>query len=136
MNDTPETDKAKRPIKGFADEWVPRYVSEQLERERDEARKLAEDMRLTAEDCAAMPIATSPFWEGKRILIAWTDKAYSEGADWPSFVVERETEDGLFLRGCDAPDGTKHDGSHCFAKHDEIRDLWEWISEANAKDMP
>lgn len=33
-------------------------------RQRDEARKLAEDMRLTAEDCAAMPIVTSPFpWE-------------------------------------------------------------------------
>lgn len=78
----------------------------------------------------------SPFWEGKRILIAWTDKAHSVGSDWPSFVVERETEDGLFLRGCDAPDGTKHDGTHSFAKHDEIRDLWEWIPEANTKDQP
>ena len=75
----------------------------------------------------------SPFWESKRILISWTDKAYSEGCDWPSFVVVTETADGLFLRGCDAPDGTKHNGSHCFAKHAEIRDLWEWISEANAK---
>jgi len=74
-----------------------------------------------------------PDWEGKRILIAWTYKAYSDGAEWPSFVVERETEDGLFLRGCDAPDGTKHDGTHCFAKHEEIRDLWEWVSEANAE---
>ena len=83
----------------------------------------------------ADPAGCSPRWEGKRILIAWTDKAYSEGANWPSFVVERETEDGLFLRGCDAPDLTRHDGSHCFAKHDEIRDLWEWISEPNARGM-
>lgn len=37
-SDTPETDAAKRRINGMADEWVPRYVSEQLERERDEAR--------------------------------------------------------------------------------------------------
>lgn len=29
---TPETDAAKRKIEGFADEWVPRYVSEEMER--------------------------------------------------------------------------------------------------------
>lgn len=76
----------------------------------------------------------SPFWEGKRILIAWTDKAYEGGADWPSFIVVRETEDGMLLRGCDAPDGTNHDGSHCFARNEEIRDLWEWNLEPSAQD--
>lgn len=33
---TPRTDRAKRPMDGFADEWVPRYISEELERERNE----------------------------------------------------------------------------------------------------
>jgi hypothetical protein len=33
MNDTPRTDANARYINGFADQWVPRYVSEELERE-------------------------------------------------------------------------------------------------------
>lgn len=43
---TPITDAAARYIDGFADQWVPRYVSEETERElttvtkeRDEARE-------------------------------------------------------------------------------------------------
>ena len=40
MSDTPRTDAAKRKIDGFADEWVPRYVSEELERERDKAMEI------------------------------------------------------------------------------------------------
>jgi hypothetical protein len=43
---TPRTDAAKRKIDGFADEWVPRYITEELERERDmlagAARKVIE----------------------------------------------------------------------------------------------
>ena len=38
MNDTPITDRNKRRIEGFADEWVPRYVSEELERKLAVAR--------------------------------------------------------------------------------------------------
>jgi hypothetical protein len=33
MSDTPKTDAAKRDIKEYADQWVPRYISEELERE-------------------------------------------------------------------------------------------------------
>ena len=52
---TPITDAAARYIDGFADQWVPRYVSEETEREltivtkeRDEARETAERYRLDA----------------------------------------------------------------------------------------
>lgn len=40
--ETPITDKAKRKIDGFADEWVPRYVSEELERHLTIAREALE----------------------------------------------------------------------------------------------
>jgi len=33
---TSRTNTAKRTIEGMADEWVPRYISEELERERNE----------------------------------------------------------------------------------------------------
>jgi hypothetical protein len=36
--DTPITDNAKRKIVGYADEWVPRYVSEEIERKLNEAQ--------------------------------------------------------------------------------------------------
>jgi len=38
MSDVPRTDAAKRWMSGFADEWVPRYVCEQIERELNEAK--------------------------------------------------------------------------------------------------
>jgi hypothetical protein len=36
MKATPRTDAAKRVVAGMADEWVPRYISEELEREVNE----------------------------------------------------------------------------------------------------
>lgn len=36
---TPITDICKRKIEGYADEWVPRYVSEELERRLHEANQ-------------------------------------------------------------------------------------------------
>jgi len=69
MSDTPETDKLDNNMSGLSPDQGCDYRfmlrhARKMERERDEARKLTEDMRLTAEDCAAMPIVTSPFpWE-------------------------------------------------------------------------
>ncbi len=40
----PRTDRAKRPMDGFADEWVPRYISEELERERNELLEALEGL--------------------------------------------------------------------------------------------
>ena len=39
MSNTPKTDAAARHIDGFADQWVPRYISEEIEREMIEPRK-------------------------------------------------------------------------------------------------
>lgn len=39
MSDTPETDSSKRLMNGYADEWVPRYISEELERKLTEVTK-------------------------------------------------------------------------------------------------
>lgn len=41
---TPITDRAKRPMDGFADEWVPRYICEELERQRNELLEALESM--------------------------------------------------------------------------------------------
>ena len=41
MSNTPKTDAAARHIDGFADQWVPRYVSEEIERECDGWREAA-----------------------------------------------------------------------------------------------
>jgi hypothetical protein len=45
MSDTPVTDKNKRQIDGFADEWVPRYVCEELERKLTDMQKKHDEMR-------------------------------------------------------------------------------------------
>ena len=45
MNNTPKTDAAARHIDGFADQWVPRYISEEIERECD-AWKAAHDNQV------------------------------------------------------------------------------------------
>jgi len=54
MNDTPRTDANARYINGFADQWVPRYVSEDLERGLKGAQaqrdRLAEALRKCLED--------------------------------------------------------------------------------------
>jgi hypothetical protein len=47
MTKTPKTDKAKRKIDGYADEWVPCYVSEELERELE--RRLTEQIEMLRE---------------------------------------------------------------------------------------
>jgi hypothetical protein len=39
MSDAPITDTHARPMEGFADQWVPRYISEELERELAEIKK-------------------------------------------------------------------------------------------------
>lgn len=41
---TPITDRAKRPMDRFADEWVPRYICEELERQRNELLEALEDV--------------------------------------------------------------------------------------------
>lgn len=45
MSDTPITDSSKRLMNGYADEWVPRYISEELERERNQARKERDELK-------------------------------------------------------------------------------------------
>ena len=74
---------------------------------------------------------------GKRVLIIWTDKAYNQGYDWISFVIESAAENGLLLRGCDSPDGSRHVGNTCVAHERDIRDviLWE-DSEQSKPDKP
>ena len=49
MSDTPVTDKNKRQIDGFADEWVPRYVCEELERKLTDMQKM---LRMANEEWA------------------------------------------------------------------------------------
>lgn len=44
MSKTPRTDVAARYIEGFADQWVPRYVSEELERELKESREYVDKL--------------------------------------------------------------------------------------------
>lgn len=44
--DTPRTDAAKQKITGYADEWVPRYVAEELERELNHARTLPDYSKM------------------------------------------------------------------------------------------
>jgi hypothetical protein len=39
MSDTPITDAHAHPMEGFADQWVPRHISEELERELAEIKK-------------------------------------------------------------------------------------------------
>ncbi len=40
MSDTPITNTHARPMEGFADQWVPRYISEELERELADLREI------------------------------------------------------------------------------------------------
>jgi hypothetical protein len=51
---TPRTDSAARRIDGFADEWVPRYVSEELERELQQANDYA-DRLVAHKDMVCLP---------------------------------------------------------------------------------
>jgi len=52
--DTPRTDAAARHIDGFADQWVPRYISEELERELREANDYA-DRLVAHKDMVCLP---------------------------------------------------------------------------------
>ena len=54
MTNTPRTDAASRHIEGFADQWVPRYVSEELERELQEACDYA-DRLVEHKDMICLP---------------------------------------------------------------------------------
>lgn len=65
-------------------------------------------------------------WKGKRVIIQWTLRAQSKGCDWPSFVVLDECEDGLWLQGCDSPNGCPHDGSKAYGPNREIASIMEW----------
>lgn len=65
-------------------------------------------------------------WEGKRVLIIWTDEAAYNGNEWVSFHVAAEVKDGLLLQGVKSPNGQEHDGGHTFTPWDEIRDIIEW----------
>jgi hypothetical protein len=63
MNDTPETDavSGRDPLDHVEN---LRTLARRLERERNNARKAAEEWRETAGSCAAMPIVEHPFsWE-------------------------------------------------------------------------
>jgi hypothetical protein len=42
MSDTPITDAHARQMEGYADQWVPRHISEELERELAEIKKKRE----------------------------------------------------------------------------------------------
>ena len=70
-------------------------------------------------------------WEGRRVLIIWTDAAFLRGSDWISFIVLKHFEGGFVLQGCDSPDGSKHDGDICIAKNGEIREMIEWVETDN-----
>lgn len=63
---------------------------------------------------------------GKRVLVFWTQKKYEHGDEWPSFFVIDETDDGIFCRGVDRPDGMIHDGSKCFILFEDTYDIIEW----------
>ena len=54
MNKTPRTEAAARHIDGFADKWVPCYVSEELERELQEANDYA-DRLVEHKDMVCLP---------------------------------------------------------------------------------
>ena len=51
---TPRTEAAARHIDGFADKWVPQYVSEELERELKEANDYA-DRLVEHKDMVCLP---------------------------------------------------------------------------------
>ncbi len=91
MSDTPETDKLFDPLWAKDDPPTDEKLHEvtklfrKMERQRDEARKLAEEMRLTAEDCAAMLILNLPF--------PW------ENADSPEKAVASDALFGLYVVG-------------------------------------
>lgn len=51
---TPRTEAAARHIDGFADKWVPQYVSEELERELQEANDYA-DRLVEHKDMVCLP---------------------------------------------------------------------------------
>jgi hypothetical protein len=94
MNDTPtptpETDAAKRRIAGMADEWVPRYVSEHLERELAEARDKWETAcrvggeRIAAERALADRLAgaLSDLWHHYDLTTGAYDAIESALAAW------------------------------------------------------
>lgn len=49
QSETPVTDTAKRLIAGMADEWVPRYIAEELERDRNQGIAHRNDVRAAIE---------------------------------------------------------------------------------------
>jgi len=66
---------------------------------------------------------------GKRIIVFWTNKAYMNGKDWPSFRIIDECEDGMYCQGVASPEGAEHDGSKVFIRNIEINDWIEWKEE-------
>jgi len=68
---------------------------------------------------------------GKRVLLIWNDKAWSDGADWIAFRLldfdlDHDENHWLWLQGIDSPDGIEHDGSKCSARMNELRAIIEW----------
>jgi len=78
----------------------------------------------------------SPSLEGRRVIVHWTHRAQLNGADWPCFIVVKETHDGLFLKGCDDMEGHTHDGTHCFAPIQDLSRIEEWPFEENDQEHP
>lgn len=87
MSNTPKTDAAARHIDGFADQWVPRYVSEEIERERD-AWKAAHDNQVKLKQI----ISNRPDLKERAKLVAelieerdgWREAAYALGEAIPA----------------------------------------------------
>jgi hypothetical protein len=61
MMNTPRTDAAARHIDGF--QWVPRYISEELERELQEANDYA-DRLVAHKDMVCLPADLANLREG------------------------------------------------------------------------
>jgi len=98
---TPITDTAARHIDGFADKWVPRYVSEELERELASAQAEKEKWEQIA--CDKL-IEVCMQIEGKKIVTEQRDrlaealrKAISWGDSASHHILYREDINWTYL---------------------------------------
>ncbi len=69
-------------------------------------------------------------FEGKRVLVFWTTAAHNRGDEWKSFMVLDESDEGIFCKGVNAPNGAEHDGTKCFIKFSDTLDILEWREDA------
>lgn len=63
---------------------------------------------------------------GRRVLVIWTDRPRAKGCDWIAFRILDAGVDSLWLQGVNDPSGARHDGSKCYAKLSDIREISVW----------